>query len=133
MSESTVDLEPHVKTSERIRRARRKADLSQSALAERLKVQRSAVSNWESANDIHPSLQNLIALAKVCEVSFEWLATGRGRMSVDDELVDIPTADAELIDQREERELLAIYRSLPHTKQRLVVEVLRVFLAPRQR
>ena len=66
-----------MKMPERIRRARRKSGLSQAALADRLKVQRSAVSNWESASEIQPSLQNLVAIAKACGVSFEWLGTGR--------------------------------------------------------
>lgn len=116
-----------MKMPERIRRARRKAGFSQSALAERLKVQRSAVSNWEAANDIQPSLQNLIAIAKICDVSFEWLGAGRGRMSLEDELAHVPAADAELVDAQEERELLAMYRGLPHKKQQLMLEVMRVF------
>lgn len=119
--------------SERIRRARRKAGLSQSALAERLKVQRSAVSNWEAANEIQPSLQNLIGIAKVCGLSFEWLGTGRGKMSLEDELAHIPALDAELVEVRAERELLAIYRELPPKQQLVMFEVLRVFLGPRKR
>ena len=92
-----------MKMAERIRRARRKSGLSQAALAERLQVRRSAVSNWESINDIQPSLQNLVALAKVCEISFEWLGAGRGAMTPDESLLwDIPTADAELVELQEE-------------------------------
>ena len=78
--------------SERIRRARRRAGLSQSALAEVLKVQRSAVSNWESASEVLPSLQNLVAVARACGVSFEWLGTGSGRMGLE-EAVPVPAAD----------------------------------------
>ena len=93
---------------ERIRRARRNGGMSQAALAERLHVRRSAVSNWESANDVHPSMQNLIAIARVCEVSLEWLGTGRGAMAQDPaSLADVPAAHAELVDAHDERELLA--------------------------
>ncbi len=103
-----------MKMAERIRRARRNSGLSQAALAERPHVRRSAVSNWESVNDIHHSLQHLVALAKVCGVSFEWLGAGRGSMTPDEALLsDIPTADAELLEAREERELLSMFRGLP--------------------
>lgn len=123
-----------MKMPERIRRSRRKAGFSQSDLAERLKVQRSAVSNWESVNDIQPSLQNLIAIARACAVSFEWLGTGRGRMSLDDEaVVSTPAADAELVDVQDERELLALYRGLPARKQQLMIEVLKVFFGKQGR
>ena len=76
-----------LKMQERIRRARRRAELSQAELARRIKVQRSAVSNWESASEILPSMQNLIGIAKVCKVSLEWLGTGRGGMSKDPEVL----------------------------------------------
>ena len=95
---------------------------------------RSAVSNWESASEIQPSLQNLVAIAKACGVSFEWLGTGRGRMCPGDEaLAEIPTADAELVELREERELLLRFRSLSPQKQKLMMEVLDVFIGPRGR
>ncbi len=123
-----------MKMAERIRRVRRKAGLSQSALAERLHVRRSAVSNWESVNDVQPSLQNLIALAKACGISFEWLGTGRGAMSPDaDQWADIPAADAELVEAHEERELLAMFRSLPRKSQQLVVGLVETLHASRRK
>ena len=118
---------------ERIRRARRTAGFSQSALAELIKVQRSAVSNWESTNDVQPALQNLISIAKICAVSFEWLGTGRSKMSLEDESPYIQAAEAELVDLRDERDLLAIYRDLRQKKRQLMFDVLRVFLGPQKR
>ncbi len=119
---------------ERIRRARRKAGLSQAALAQVVKVQRSAVSNWESANDVQPSMQNMMAIARACGVAIEWLGTGRGGMSTDPEaLADIPTADAELVDAHEERELLAAYRNLPRRSQQLLMELAHALQAGRRR
>lgn len=113
-----------MKMQERIRRARRKAGLSQAGLADVVKVRRSAVSNWESANDVMPSMQNLVAVARACGVSIEWLGTGRGGMSTDPEaMADIPAADAELVDAHEERELLAAYRNLPRRFQHLLMEL----------
>lgn len=123
-----------MKMSERIRRARRKTGLSQAALAERLKVRRSAVSNWESVNDIQPSLQNLIGLAKACDISFEWLGTGRGKMSPDEDLLaEIPAAHAELVEAPQERALLAMFRELPRKPQQLVVELVETLHACRRR
>lgn len=123
-----------MKMAERIRRARRKAGLSQAALAERLQVRRSAVSNWESVNDIQPSLQNLIALAKACGISFEWLGTGHGPMPAGtDLLADIPVAYAELVEDPRERELLAMFRELPRNPQQLLIDLVEILHASRRR
>ena len=55
---------------EKIQSLRKKAGMSQEALAERLGVSRQAVSKWESgASD--PSTSNLLALAKLYGVSAE--------------------------------------------------------------
>ena len=122
-----------MKMQERIRRARRKAGLSQAALADLVKVRRSAVSNWESAKDVLPSMQNLVAIAQACRVSIEWLGTGRGGMTSDPEaLADIPTADAELVDAHAERELLAAFRNLPRRSQQLVMELTEALQASRR-
>ena len=123
-----------MKMQERIRRARRKAGLSQAALADLVKVRRSAVSNWESAKDVLPSMQNLVAIAQACRVSIEWLGTGRGGMTSDPEaLADIPTADAELVDAHEERELLAAFRNLPRRGQQLMIDMVEVMQSGRRR
>lgn len=121
-----------MKMAERIRRARRKAGVSQAGLAELLHVKRSAVSNWEAVNDTQPSLQNLVALAKVCAISFEWLGTGRGAMSRDADIqTEVPAAHAELVEEQEERDLLASFRNLPRKSQQLVVELVETLEASR--
>jgi len=123
-----------VKMQERIRRARRRAGLSQAGLAELVNVQRSAVSNWESANGVLPNMQNLLAVAKACRVSLEWLGTGRGGISTDpDALDDVPAADAELVDVEEERMLLAGFRSLPRRAQQLMIDMVEVMQSGRRR
>jgi hypothetical protein len=54
-------------------------------------------------------------------------------MSTDPEaLADIPTADAELVDAHEERELLAAYRNLPRRSQHLVMELVLALQAGRR-
>lgn len=123
-----------MKMQERIRRARRRAGLSQAGLAELVNVQRSAVSNWESANGALPSMQNLLAVAKACRVSLEWLGTGRGAISaIPDALEDVPTANAELVDVEEERMLLAGFRNLPRRSQQLMIEMVSVMQSGRRR
>ena len=114
-----------MKTQDRIRRARRQAGFTQASLAELVGVRRSAVSNWESANDVVPSMQHLMSIAIACRVSLEWLGTGRGVFSLEaDYIADVPTADAELVDVEEERMLLAAFRDLPRRRQQLVFDLM---------
>jgi transcriptional regulator with XRE-family HTH domain len=122
-----------MKMQERIRRARRRVGLSQAGLAAAIDVRRSAVSNWESA-DVLPSMQNLLAIAKACRVSLEWLGTGRGGISTDPEAAaDVPAADAELVDVEEERILLAGFRDLPRRSQQLVLDLVETLQSGRRR
>lgn len=124
-----------MKIQERIRRARRRAGLSQTQLAELVNVRRSAVSNWEStSNEVVPSMQSLLAVAKACGVSLEWLGTGRGSISLDaDVLEDVPTANAELVDVEEERVLLSGFRNLPRRGQQLMIDLVEVMQSGRRR
>ena len=62
----------------RIRTARRALSLTQTELAQRLDVSRSAVAQWERSSGSNPVAANLQKLAVALECSFEWLATGRG-------------------------------------------------------
>jgi transcriptional regulator with XRE-family HTH domain len=62
----------------RIRRARTGMKFSQAELARRVGVERSAVTQWESANGTTPSVAHLCDIATETGVCFEWLATGRG-------------------------------------------------------
>jgi transcriptional regulator with XRE-family HTH domain len=64
--------------NDRVRHARRAAGLSQSGLAERLGVVPSAVAQWESPQGTSPTVAHLAHIAQLTNVSFEWLATGRG-------------------------------------------------------
>lgn len=123
-----------MKISERIRRARRHAGLSQVHLSKEIAVQRSAVSNWESANDLYPTMANLVAIARACDVSLEWLGTGRGAMRLGgQELADIPTADAELVEESNERALLLAFRSMPKRTQDAFLDLGRVIASSRRR
>lgn len=109
----------------RIRQARSKAKLTQSALAESLKLNRSAVSQWESPAGSLPTVENLIRIAHVTHVSFEWLATGRGRMQHMHDERDTPAVqlDCYAHDWQEER-LLKDYRGLPATARKALIDLL---------
>ncbi|MFZ5522865.1 MAG: helix-turn-helix domain-containing protein [Pseudomonadota bacterium] len=65
--------------NERIKRARRERRWSQAELARRLSVTQPSVAEWESGRKA-PSMKNLVRLAKLLDVGFEWLSTGRGEM-----------------------------------------------------
>jgi transcriptional regulator with XRE-family HTH domain len=65
----------------RVRQARRHANLSQAQLAAKVGVHRSAVAQWEHAGGCHPTVENMARIASTTGVAFEWLATGRGRMT----------------------------------------------------
>lgn len=114
-----------MKLSERIRRARRQAGLSQVALAEQVGVQRSAVSNWESNGGVQPTMANLVAIATACGIAVEWLGTGRGPMHLSHDVsMDVPAADAELVELPSERALLRLFRGVSQRSQALVVDLL---------
>lgn len=71
---------------------------TQEAFAALLGVTRSAVANWEAGVGV-PDMQNLIRIAQISGMSFEYLATGRGpsRMEgggVGEDLVTYPKEDA---------------------------------------
>lgn len=101
-------------SAQRIRLARRTAGLSQAQLALELGVQRSAVSHWEAQRG-KPSMNHLRQLALLTGVQFEWLATGRGAMapSADTLLDSIAAVDALLVEDPQERRLLAAFREAP--------------------
>lgn len=65
--------------SEKILYCRKKAGLSQEALAEKLGVSRQAVSKWENS-EAAPELEKLLLLAKVFGVTTDWLLSPEAPM-----------------------------------------------------
>lgn len=100
----------------RVREARRMTRLSQEALAGELAVSRGALAQWEIPGGTHPTVENLIALARRSGMAFEYLTTGRG-----------PKVQGEpiLIDESED------YRSLSSQQKTLLLAF--EALTPRQR
>ena len=68
-----------VMMKERIKRARQERGWSQTELARRMPVTQPSVADWESGRKT-PSMKNMVRLAKLFDVGFEWLSTGRGEM-----------------------------------------------------
>lgn len=62
----------------RVREARKLSGLSQEDLAAQIGVSRGAVAQWEMENGTSPAVDNMVALARVSGMCFEYLATGRG-------------------------------------------------------
>jgi len=59
----------------RVKRARLLKGLTQNEVAKKLKLRVSTVANWET-QIAEPFPRNLAALAKLLDVSIEWLASG---------------------------------------------------------
>lgn len=111
----------------RIRQARRNATLSQTALADKVGVNRSAVAQWERPGGSRPTAGNLSKIAVATSIQFEWLATGRGRMTVKRDGEDGEETPALLLkfyarDEIEERALFAL-RKLEHRLSIAIVEM----------
>ncbi len=62
---------------QRLTAARRRADLSQAELARRIGVNPSSINRIESGESKGAKPEHLAALARVLDVSMEWLATGQ--------------------------------------------------------
>ncbi|CAN5149115.1 helix-turn-helix transcriptional regulator [soil metagenome] len=75
------------KPGNRVRQARRHGTLTQAELATLVGVHRSAVAQWERPGGPNPTGENLARIATSTKVSFEWLATGRGRMTYRSDLL----------------------------------------------
>lgn len=105
--------------------ARRHTGLSQTELAERVGVQRSAVSHWEGGHARNPSISNIRRVAEVTGVHFEWLATGRGPMSVSGEILldAVEAAEGLFVDDNLEVRLIRALRGAPVAARIALVEL----------
>lgn len=96
---------------ERIKRARRERGWSQAELALRMFVTQPSVAEWESGRKA-PNMKNLVRLAKLLDVGFEWLSTGRGEMRPPPTLYVSEAAPADEWMLPEERRLLNTFARL---------------------
>ena len=110
----------------RIRYARRVGAFTQAELAKRVGTGPSAVAQWEVPSGTSPTVEHLVKIAISCGVAFEWLATGRGSMSIAG--VETPAVDLTSFagDEVEERLLIA-FRRIPGRKRESFVRWLEEF------
>lgn len=106
----------------RMRIARKRVGLSQRELAQHLGVSRGAVANWESDNGPFPATERLQSIALITGVSFEWLATGRGQVTHDGGLGEVPAAAMEVVDDPVELRLLQAFRGSSRRRQSLIMD-----------
>jgi len=103
----------------RIKQSRESKNLSQKQLAKEIGISSSAISQYESTSYFHsePSVKNLVKLSTVLNVSFEWLATGRGIKELEDFLLNENTTfkdDNRLISiTKEQKDILLLFDKLP--------------------
>lgn len=112
-----------MKLNVRIRTARLRAGLTQTNLAQRLGVSRTAVVNWESAsNRARPSGERLEGICRITGVAWEWLATGRGQATLTAD--SILAVDAEFVEDPIERRLLQAFRDRGANVQQAILTLL---------
>lgn len=117
----------------RARQARRRAGLSQAALAAKIGVARSAVAQWERLRGgTRPCNENLARFAVVTDVSHEWLCTGRGGMLVRDDEIPALLLNHYAHDELEERMLLAL-REVPASERQVFVDFVEAWVGQRRR
>ncbi len=119
--------------TDRIRLARRHGGLSQAALADLVGVHRSAVSHWEARRPKRPNIGHLLAAAAATRVRFEWLATGKGPMALDDDEEAValprPAAGHAGIDPSE-HELLIAFRAPSRSSRAVMLELAQQLATP---
>ena len=108
----------------RIHRARHHAGMSQAELARRLGVDRSCVGHWEGVSRANPGHDRLAELAKLCVVSYEWLATGRGSMKLGhDPADDIPAAFGKVVNDPQAIRLLRAWDAMSLRSRMALLEL----------
>lgn len=100
-----------------------KRGLTQAEMANSVGVSRSAVSQWERYSGTKPNPDNLAIVADLLKVHYEWLATGRGPMGLDDSHQEPPAHMAEFAFDAQESRLLAGFRMLTARKKDAVVDL----------
>jgi len=107
----------------RIRRARATVGITQSELARRTGVQRSAVTQWERGDGTTPSVLHLAQIAVETSVCFEWLATGRGPSRPDAGSFDTAVMMQDYARDEIESRILNALRTVPAKKREVIAKV----------
>ena len=109
--------------STRIRKSRNQVALSQAALAQRIGVERSAVTQWERPQGTTPSVNHLAQIAVETGVCFEWLATGRGPSKAEPGAYDAALVLDDYARDPFESRALAALRRLSLRKRAVAVQI----------
>jgi len=112
-----------LRLASRIRVARQRTGLTQAQLAHAVRVARTSVTNWE-CELARPSASHLKTLARFTEVSFEWLATGRGPMTPENDPDRILAVDADIVDDPQERRLLRAFRAASRRRRARILALI---------
>ena len=80
--------------ADRIRYLRDKTGLTQTDLANKLGISRSAVNSWEMSLT-YPSLANLVEMSKIFKVSLDYLVSASDKMLVD--ISDLSAEEREVV------------------------------------
>jgi transcriptional regulator with XRE-family HTH domain len=107
--------------SGRVRFARLLAKLSKAELARRVGVCLSAAVQWELPKGTSPTVNNLVKIATISGVAFEWLATGRGSPKLPGPLQILASAD----DLEYETRLLVTVRAIARDRREIVIDFAR--------
>jgi transcriptional regulator with XRE-family HTH domain len=100
--------------------------MSQTQLAATVAVARSAVAQWEQLNGPRPTNSHMAKIAVCCNVSYEWLTTGRGAIIADTDDPGTMALDIELhLYARDdlEKRLLNCFRELEYPGNQGLVEL----------
>jgi transcriptional regulator with XRE-family HTH domain len=120
------DLVDVTRLSGRVRFARTLAGLSKAELARRVGVCLSAAVQWELAKGTSPTVNNLVKIATIACVGFEWLATGRGSPKLADGMQVLANAE----DLAFEMRLLVAARAIARDQREVVVDFARSIANP---
>lgn len=120
------DVADITRLSGRVRFARTIAGLSKAELARRVGVCLSAAVQWELVKGTSPTVTNLVKIATIAGVGFEWLTTGRGSPK----LADGMQAHANAEDLEFEMRLVVAARAIARDRRELIIDFARSIIDP---
>jgi len=120
------DIADVTRLSGRVRFARTLAGFSKAELARRVGVCLSAAVQWELVKGTSPTVNNLVKIATIAGVGFEWLASGRGSPKLADGMQDFACA----ADLEFEMRLITAARAVPRDRRELVIDFARSIVDP---